>query len=158
RVEFELSARIALRFREEASSGNLAWRHRHEGDDLLISTSLGQGIAHLRRDGDHYFLTTSDAREYRAANAESLTEEVLGYPLPVVGLADWVRARPQRDGPPPKAHYDSLGRLTELRQGGWHIEYLAYQDESPVSLPSRLKLTYPGLEMRLAIGTWKALP
>ena len=31
-VEFELAGRIAVRFREEAASGNVAWRHARESD------------------------------------------------------------------------------------------------------------------------------
>lgn len=155
RYEFELSGRIAVKFRDEASSGNLAWRHRAEGDDLLISSSLGQGIAHLVREGDTFILTTSDAHEYRSADSESLTEEVLGYRLPIAGLADWVRARPYRDGPAPRAQYDYRGQLVAMQQGEWRIEYFAYQDESPAALPSRMRLFYPGLEMRLAISSWK---
>ena len=155
RYEFELSGRIAVKFGDEASSGNLAWRHRAAGDDLLISSSLGQGIAHLVRDGDNFVLTTSDAHEYRSADSESLTEEVLGYRLPIEGLADWVRARPYRHGPAPRAQYDALGRPTAMQQGDWRIEYFAYQDDSPAALPSRMRLVYPGLEMRLAISSWR---
>ncbi len=155
RYEFELSGRIAVKFRDEASSGNLAWRHRAAGDDLLISSSLGQGIAHLVRDGDNFVLTTSDAREYRSADSESLTEEVLGYRLPIEGMADWVRARPYRNGPAPQAQYDYRGRLLAMQQGEWRIEYLAYQDDSPAALPSRMRLVYPGVELRLAIGSWR---
>jgi outer membrane lipoprotein LolB len=155
RYDFELSGRIAVKFGDEASSGNLAWRHRAAGDDLLITSSLGQGIAHLVRDGDSYVLTTSDAREYRSADSESLTEEVLGYRLPIAGLADWVRARPYRDGPAPRAQYDYQGKLLVLQQGEWRIEYFAYQDASPAALPSRMRLTYPGLDMRLAISAWQ---
>jgi len=158
RYEFELSGRIAVKFRDEASSGNLAWRHRAADDDLLITSSLGQGIAHLVRDGDNFILTTSDAREYRSADSESLTEEVLGYRLPIAGLADWVRARPYRDGPAPRAQYDYRGRLIAMQQGEWRIEYFAYQDESAAALPSRIRLVYPGLEMRLAISSWRVAP
>ena len=40
--------------------------------------------------------------------------------------------------------------LLWLEQAGWRIEYLEYQD----GLPSRLRLTYPGIELRLAISKW----
>ena len=43
------------------------------------------------------------------------------------------------------------GRLAELEQSGWKIRYLEYAD----ALPSRLTLTFPGLELRLAIAEWK---
>lgn len=149
--QFELAGRIAVRFRDEASSGNLAWRHGHSGDEVLITTPLGQGIARIVRTRDGVVLTTPDAREHRAADAEMLTEQVLGFRLPLEGLADWVRARP--GGGPFEARRDASGRLAELQQSGWTIEYLEWREDA--RLPSRLKLTYPGIELRLAIAQWK---
>jgi outer membrane lipoprotein LolB len=147
--EFELAGRIAVTFRDQASSGNLAWRHRSDADELLITAPTGQGVARIAREADEFVLTTAEGREYRAADAESLTEQVLGFRLPLAGLADWVRARP---GPgPARTRLDGAGRLAELEQSGWRVEYLAYAGERP----SRLKLTYPGLELRLAISDWK---
>ncbi|MGH8705556.1 MAG: lipoprotein insertase outer membrane protein LolB [Burkholderiales bacterium] len=148
-LEFELAGRIAVKYRDEAASGNLAWRHRARGDELLITSPLGQGIARIVREGDEVTLTTAEAREFRAADAESLTEQVLGFRLPLAGLADWVRARPAPG--PVQARYDAAGRLTELEQSGWRVEYLDWSG----ALPSRLRLTYPGLELRLAISEWK---
>ena len=92
-AEFDLSGRIAVRYRDDAGSGNIAWRHAARADELLLTSPLGQGIARIVRTGDEVSLTTQDGREFRAADAESLTEQVLGFRLPLLGLADWVRGR-----------------------------------------------------------------
>jgi len=148
--EFELTARIAVRYRDQASAGTVSWRHRRAGDEMLISGPFGQGIARLARDGESVTLTTG-TEEYRAADAESLTEQVLGYRLPLAGLSDWVRARPWALGSAALAEYDLDGRLAILEQAGWRIEYLEYSG----ALPARLRLTTPGIELRLAISEWK---
>ena len=146
---FELSGRIAVKYRDEAASGNLAWRHGARGDELLLTSPLGQGIARIVRTGGEVTLTTSEGREHRAADAESLTEQVLGFRIPLAGLAYWVRSQP---GPgPARTRLDAAGRLAELEQSGWRIEYLEYDG----ALPSRLRLSYPGIELRLAISEWK---
>jgi outer membrane lipoprotein LolB len=149
-VEFELSARLAARYGKEAFSGNLAWRHASTSDEMLITSALGAGVAEIMRNGDSVVLKTAEAREYRAADPEALTEEVLGFRLPLGGLADWVRARPS-DPQAAKLEYGPDGRLRTLEERGWKIEYLEYQDK----LPSRLRLTYPDIELRLAISQWK---
>jgi outer membrane lipoprotein LolB len=148
--EFELSARFAARYRDEAASGLLAWRHRAASDDVLLSSSFGQGMARISREGDKVTLTAGDDKRYSAADAETLTEQVLGFRLPLRGLADWVRARPAADAPSQPV-YGPDGRLQTLEQHGWRIEYLGYEG----ARPTRLKLNYPGLELRLAIGEWK---
>ena len=152
-ADFELSGRIAGRYRDDAGSGNIAWRHGARADEMLLTTPFGQGIARLARAGNEITLTTQDGREFRAADAESLTEQVLGFRVPLVGLADWVRGRPaSKPAPAPtRERRDAAGRLAELEQSGWKISYVEYAG----ALPARLTLSFPGLEFRLAISEWK---
>lgn len=150
-VEFELSGRIAVRYRDDAGSGNIAWRHGARSDEMLLTSPFGQGIARLSREDGEYTLVAQDGREFKARDAESLTEQVLGFRVPMRGLADWVQGRPAESPPPTRQTRDAAGRLAELEQSGWRIEYQEYER----ALPSRIKLSYPGLEFRLAISEWK---
>jgi outer membrane lipoprotein LolB len=152
-TEFELAGRIAVSYRSEATSGNIAWRHSAQNDELLLSSPLGQGIARIARVEGAVTLTTSDGRDLRAASAEALTEQALGFRLPLAGLTDWVRGRamPAPAAAPVAERRDADGRLAELMQSGWTIRYLDYAD----GRPSRMTLSYPGLEIRLAIAEWK---
>jgi outer membrane lipoprotein LolB len=134
--EFELAGRIAVRYGEEAFSGNIAWRHGDDADEMLITTALGAGVARIVRSKQEITLTTAEPKQYHAADAESLTEQVLGFRLPLRGLADWVRGKPSPD----------------LEARGWKIEY---QDHDERKRPTRMRVTYPGLELRLAISEWK---
>jgi len=107
-------------------------------------------VARIVRYGDSVVLTTAEPREYRASDAEALTEEVLGFRLPLSGLSDWVRGRPS-DKAGAKADYDEQGRLRSLEERGWKIDYQEYDGK----LPSRMRLTYPDIELRLAISKWQ---
>lgn len=148
--EFELKGRFAARYRGEGASGVLAWRHRASTDEMLLSSPFGQGLARVLREGEAVTLIAGDNKRYEAADAETLTEQVLGFRVPLRGLADWVRAR-AAGGAPAASQYGQDGRLLVLEQHGWRIEYAGYED----GRPTRLKLIYPGLELRLAIGEWK---
>ena len=149
-VEFDLNGRLAARYGNEAFTGNLAWRHARSADEMLITSTLGAGVARIVRDGNSVVLTTAEPREYKASDPEALTEEVLGFRLPLAGLADWVRGRPSNKDTA-KADYGPDGRLRTLEERGWRIEYSEYQADRP----SRMRLTYPGIELRLAISEWK---
>ena len=149
-VRFDLAGRLAVRYGDEAFSGNLAWRHAATSDELLLTNSLGAGIARLVRDPQGIVLTTAEPKEYRGQDAEALTEEVLGFRLPVTGLGDWVRGRPS-PAYPARTGMGPDGRLAWIEQAGWRIEYLEYRD----GLPARLRLAYPGIDLRLAISQWK---
>lgn len=146
---FELVGRIAVKYKNDAASGTVAWRHGAEADEMLLSSPFGQGVARIVRSKNIVTLTTSEGHDVSATDAEALTEQVLGFRIPLAGLADWVRGRA---GPgEARRRMDAAGRLAELEQAGWKIEYLAWEG----NLPSRLRLLYPGVELRLAISDWK---
>lgn len=148
-VEFELAGRLAARYQSESFTGNVTWKHSGAADEMLISTPLGQGVARVARQGDAVTLATAEPRTYHAADAEVLTERVLGFRVPLEGLADWVRGRASPSSPA-SIERQPDGRLKALRQRGWTIEYLEYEGERP----SRMRLTYPGIDLRLAITQW----
>ncbi|HEX6155047.1 MAG TPA: outer membrane lipoprotein LolB [Burkholderiales bacterium] len=135
-VEFDLSGRIAARYRADAFSGLLAWRHAADGDEMLISTPMGQGVARIVRQGDAVVITTSEGREYSDRDGEALTERVLGFRLPLAGLADWVRGRPS----------------PALEERGWKVEY---QERDAENRPTRLRVTHSGVDLRLVISEWR---
>ncbi|HEX6156029.1 MAG TPA: outer membrane lipoprotein LolB [Burkholderiales bacterium] len=134
-LDFSLAGRIAVRSGNEAFTGNIAWRHVKSGDEILLSTPTGQGVAQILRQGDAVVLKTSEGKEYRAVDSEALTERVLGFRLPIEGLAETVQ-----------------GRASPVLEGrGWKIEY---QDYDAQKRPTRLRLTNAGAEVRLAIHQW----
>jgi len=150
-IDFELNGRIATRYKDEAASGNVAWRHSSESDELLITTPVGSSVARIVRNGNEVVLTTAEPRDYRANDAEALTEQVLGFRIPLTGLTDWVRGKAV-EGSPASVTRDSQGRIAVLEQNGWQVEYQEYR---PDGLPTRMKLLFPGIELRLAIHEWK---
>jgi outer membrane lipoprotein LolB len=133
--DFDLAARIAARYGQESFTGNVAWRHAAGGDEMLITTPFGQGVARILREGEAVQLTTAEPRTYRSNDAEDLTERVLGFRVPIVGLASWIQGRP----------------APELERRGWKMEVQEY-DES--RRPARMRLTYQGIELRLAVMKW----
>ena len=134
-LEFSLAGRIAARTANDAFTGNINWRHNRAGDEMLISTPTGQGVAQIVRQGEAVLLKTAEPREYRDNDAEALTERVLGFRIPIDGLADWVQGKPS----------------PQLEGRGWKVEYQGYDAERR---PTRMRLTYQGIELRLAISQW----
>lgn len=151
REGFELLGRLAVRYGGDGASGRIAWRHSSAADELLITSPLGQGIARVTRSGGKVKLVTSDQTEYEAWDAESLTERVLGWRLPLAGLPDWVqgRADPAR---PARLVHDAQSRLSLLLQDDWRVEYQEYEG----SRPSKLRISRADLEIRLAVERWVA--
>ena len=151
--EFELSGRVAVRYGKESATGRVQWRHSDASDDLLITNPLGQGVARITRDARQVELQTAEGRKESAPDAETLTERVLGWRLPLEGLPLWVMGQPRPDRPA-EVSRDAEQRVRELRQDDWRVEYEDYEGPRP----SRLRLTRPDLEIRLIIESWQSSP
>jgi outer membrane lipoprotein LolB len=145
---FELQGRVAVRYGSDGASGRVSWRHSPESDELLITSFLGQGVARIRRTGGEVELL-ADGKEHRASDAETLTERVLGWRLPLGGLPDWVQGHP-RPGSAADVRRDAAERVVAFVQDDWKVEYQEFQGERP----SRLRLTRSNLEIRLIVDEW----
>jgi outer membrane lipoprotein LolB len=152
---FSMAGRLSARHGSEAFAAGFRWRHAQEGDEIEFVSPLGQTVAMLQGDGRGVSLRAADGRVFTADNWETLTEQGLGWRLPVDGLAFWVQGAP-RSGAPFNIEPGANGRAEVLHQEGWTIVYLAYAaDEAAVERPSRMTLSYPEIELRIAVDAWR---
>lgn len=149
---FEIAGRLSARHGSEGVAAGFRWRHGSGKDELLFSTPIGGALARLDGDATGVRLALADGRTAEDGDWEALTRRVLGAPLPVRGLAWWVRASPHPDSAF-AAEADAAGRLLVLRQDGWQIVY-AYRDAE--ARPMRVVLVYPDIELRLVVDAWLA--
>ena len=149
--DFSLEARFAVTHEAERYSGRLSWQHRADADALQIVSPFGQVLAEIEINPTRARLTAADRRVFEAPDAERLTQEVLGYPLPVSQLASWVLARPVWEAVPVQ---DSMGRPHEISENGWLLTY-EYPSATPGGLPvSVVACRAGGPELRLRIEDW----
>ncbi|HEV2978219.1 MAG TPA: lipoprotein insertase outer membrane protein LolB [Casimicrobiaceae bacterium] len=152
---FEVDGRLSMRHGSDALAASFRWRHADERDELQFASPLGQTIAVLSGDSSQVRLQAADGRVSAAGDWGTLTEQGLGWPLPVQGLSFWIQGSSRPDTPfTLEAGED--GRVTVLRQDGWTIVYQAYAPTADASWrPSRLVLSYPDVELRIAIDRWQ---
>src|SRR5689334_18417526 len=148
-LEFQVLGRIAARYGSDGFTGNVDWRHAKSGDDMLISTPLGQGVARIVREGEAAQLTTANGKQYSAPDAETLTERVLGFRLPLEGLADWAQGKPSGAGA--RVTRSADGKVETLEERDWRVQYLDYEN----GRPKLMQLNYPGIQLRFAITEWR---
>ena len=90
---FTLEGRISVNYGAQNLSGKVRWSHDAASDDIALASPLGTQVARLVRDSSGVALTDSEQVTHRAGDAESLTEQRLGWRLPLTGLSAWVRGR-----------------------------------------------------------------
>jgi outer membrane lipoprotein LolB len=151
-ADWTLQGRIGVQSDEQSLSGNIRWQHHAGRDEVLMTSPLGQGVARIVRGADGVLLEVPNRPPRWAADAESLTHEALGYALPVSGLVWWVRGLPD-PARAFEARHDAAGRLDQLRQDGWVIDYLQYAADAR---PRKLVVAREGLAIRLVADSWQA--
>ncbi len=151
---FALDGRLSARRERDGVAANFTWTHAPPRDTLTVSTPLGQVLAELRGDASarRVTMTRADGTSEEASGWTTLTERALGFALPVEGLSAWARGG-AHEGSPYTRETDAAGRTSVLRQDGWEIVY-DYGDDASRE-PKRMRLAYPGLEVRIVADRWR---
>ncbi len=150
---FDLAGRIAVKYRDQSSSGSLRWRHQADQDDITLLSPLGQTVTQITRDADGVTLIDQAHKIHRAADTETLTQELLGWRLPLAGLGYWVVGQPA-PSLPYQAEHDAQQHPTQRVQDGWRVNYSAWQTVDGQGLPHKMTLQRDDLEIRLVMDQW----
>ena len=154
-ASFDVAGRLSARHGDDALTANFRWRHASGRDELELASPLGQMMALLSGDASNVRLQTADGRVSTASDWSALTAQGLGWPLPVDGLAFWIQGTP-RPGSAFGTETGEDGRVALLRQDGWTILYHAYTQVTATDWrPTRMTLSYPDVELRIAVDLWR---
>ena len=151
---FDASGRFSARHGPEAFAASFRWQHDADRDELEFSSPLGQIVATLSGSPGAVELKTADGRNLSAEDWRALTVRGLGWPLPVDGLIYWIQGMP-REGDTAAVERDADGLPSVVRQDGWTIAYQAFSRSEGVARPTRMTLSYPDVELRVVIDTWR---
>ncbi|MCX8017032.1 MAG: outer membrane lipoprotein LolB [Rhodocyclaceae bacterium] len=134
-VAFSLFGRLAIRQGQTQHHLSVDWRHAPERDEILLTTPFGQAVGEIVRDGSGARLVLADRREFAAADAETLAEQVLGFRLPFGTLLRGL-----------------LGGLTPAAE--WTVRVLAREGDAPTALPTLIEFAREDVTVRLKIDEW----
>lgn len=154
--DFNLLGRISIQSQNQSSSGSFRWQHLANSDEILLFTPLGQAVAEITKDQEGVRLITSKLEAFYANDVESLTEEILGWRLPLDGLQYWIQGI-HSPATTAEKDLDNKDQVVAIRQDGWKIYYSNYtpaQLNQP-PLPRILYLTYENLKIKLVVDNWK---
>lgn len=151
---FHLQGRIGVQADGRGFSGATRWQHAGERDTIGLYSPLGGQVANIEKSDSGVVLTDGDGKTYQARDAETLTQQAMGWALPMRGLPDWALGRPT-SAPVDLAIWDAEGKLLRLKQSGWDIQYQAYVAAEGRQLPSRISMSSPKLNLKLLVERWQ---
>jgi outer membrane lipoprotein LolB len=161
--DFTLAGRLAIRQPERSDVLRLDWQHLDGHERIALSTPLGGQVMLLEEQPGHVRLALPDRAPVEASDDLELMQSLLGYTLPVRGLADWVLGRV----PPPGADLpgEATGavgasseavadRTVHFIQDGWSGSLQRWRPVGSGLLPGLITVERNGLQLRLVVDQW----
>ncbi len=153
---FDLLGRVLVTHTGGAVTANLRWEHFIEQDQIWLMTPTGQTLAFIVDSPQGATLTQADQKQYRAGSVEALTQQALGWPLPLSLLQYWVRGEPASGSPASAVERSADGKLLALTQSNWRVAFTYYPDGDSSGKVRRLDLRDGPNEIRLVVDTWRS--
>ncbi len=153
---WQLSGRLAVLNEHEAWHMSMEWQQRLDRYSLNIIAPLGQGSMKLHGDAVQVMLMTDEGETINSNDPDHLLYQQLGWKVPVSALRYWVLGLPAPGDN--QQSLDEYGRLIQLKQAGWEIEFIDYQPHLGVELPRKVFINNHLAKVKLVISNWQPLP
>lgn len=134
--DFSAEGRLAVQMNEKGSYANFDWMQQNGVQTIDVNTPLGNTVGQLCQDNEGVLAVDSSNRVFTASTAQALSEQLLGFSLPVQYLSVWVKGQ-RVDGAPYQLLPD--GRLQQFE---WTVSRQTRLDGTPrILLLESSKLT-----------------
>jgi len=111
----------------EGVSGQFSWIQRPGRIEVSLFTPTGQTAAEISVTPESATLTQAGREPRTASDIDALTQQALGYALPVAGLRDWLQGYAvDAQG---KRFVASPANNNVLTRDGWQLRFTEWQDK-----------------------------
>jgi len=135
---WEAKGKLGVRSPKENGSANLIWQQANANYRIHLSGPLGAGATTISGSPGGVSLQRGSDPAVLASDPAQLTEQLMGWPLPVSEMFYWVRGL-AAPGAVAGQQKNAQGLLQSLQQSGWQLNFSGYQSVGPYQLPSRIK-------------------
>lgn len=156
-----MAGRLSVRYQQggqpQSLQGKFRWQQQGEQTNITLYSPLGQTIATIEITPGLAVLVQSDGEKRQAPNVSMLTQEVLGWPMPVDGLRYWLQGFVQNaNGTLDMASPEST---PSFQSDGWRVRYVSWQRNASIQYPKRFDMERTTAEagdivLRLVIDDW----
>jgi len=130
RDSIDLTGKLSVNYQKdgrlESITGSFNWEQRPGAIDVALISPLGQTVATINVTPNAATLTQGGEPPRSAADIDSLTQQTLGWPLPVSGLRDWLQGYALDEAG--QRFRASPARNTVTTKDGWRLRFVEWQD------------------------------
>lgn len=130
RDTIDLTGKLSVNYqkdgRQESITGNFNWEQRPGAIDVALMSPLGQTVATINVTPTAATLVQGGQEPRAADDIDSLTQQTLGWPLPVSGLRDWLQGY-ALDGQGQRFRASPANNSVTTKDG-WRLRFVEWQD------------------------------
>lgn len=153
-AHWQLRGRLALQTADDSWSASIRWQQSPAYYAIDLSGPLGSNAMSVRGGPGLVVMQTPAGEKFTETSVDRLIEARTGWQIPVAGLQYWVRGlRAPRATAQQK--FDPQGRLSELRQSGWVIQYQSYLRKDEIEMPGKIQLSNARFKLKLRVHDWQ---
>lgn len=115
---------------QDAVQGGFAWHDAGSQLVLDLANPLGSTLARVKVSTRMAVMTRSNGDVESAADPDALVAKVLGSPIPVAGLRDWLRGQTGA-APVSGLKKNPAGQPMGFEQAGWQVALSNYDTQGP---------------------------
>lgn len=134
----------------QAVQGGFAWRDDGRNLMLDLSNPLGNTLARVWVLPGQAVLERTDGSQEVASHPDALVEQVLGSPVPVAGLRDWLHGRAGQSDVQHQ-RLDEQQNLSSFEQSGWRVTLSRYDEQGPRLLQLNRHEASRSISVRLVV-------
>lgn len=162
----DLAGRLSVRYQkdahDEALHGSFTWSQHAEATVVSLLSPLGQTLAVITISPTSAAIEQAGQPTRTAVEPDALAADVLGWPLPIAGLRDWLQGfSTNAQG---RRNAVTFNDTTAFRtDDGWTLQYAVWDNTDPAHPhPKRIDLTRQTgaageVAIRLVIDKWQPI-
>ncbi len=153
--DWSFDGRVAVSNGSDGGSARIEWKQTAGHADIVMRAPVtGQTWQLSGSDGRGWHLQGTRAGGVRGDDAEALMLRETGWLMPFNALRHWLFGLAHAPGD--RIELRASGLPARLRStDGWTVEYVDYDEQATVALPTRLRADRAPHKVRLAISEWR---
>jgi len=158
-----LGGRLSVQYQQngkpQSVQGKFSWMQNSETTHIALLSPLGQTMAKIIITPNQTSLQQAGEPPRLATDINALSTQMLGWPLPVAGLRNWLQGFAVDDKG--KRHAAMPNALSNFGNDGWQVRYVSWQGEADApAYPKRIDMerTTPEtgpIALRIVIDNWQ---
>lgn len=155
RTQIDYEGRFAVKYNDQNGTernayGNFTWHQEGETVSVQLKSPLGQTLAIIESAPASATLEMPNRAPQTATKVDDLMHDALGFALPVSSLRYWLEPAAAPGSSATTDTDPQNGRLRELKQDGWTVDYYEYTADNGVKRMNLVREA-PPIAIRLVL-------